>query len=269
MSKGQICLILSIIGISVLLSIIADAKAELPIEVHIGTFELPPLYHTSVSNDLSGTIGETVKELLKIGNMSYRLSMWPVKRAYRNIEIGKSEILITGRHARFNESATSSDWFSPLTSGVFSEKPLSEIPKNEQEFIGTKIIIIRDWQSPYKVIKNLDHYIADKKIDVHWASSLPIAIRMFDAKRAPFLWGSENFIWTFKNMNLNDRPLHFKELMVTPMVLWVSKKSKNHDEILRRLNKAFKTMKDMEMLNEKNLLKNTLMSNRIEEPYQK
>lgn len=268
MLKTQIYLIFSFIGISVLFSMIPEPRAELPIEVHIGTFELPPMYHTSVSNDLSGTIGETVKELFRIGNMSYRLSMWPVKRAYRNVEIGKSEILITGKHDRFNESATSSDWHTPLASGVFSKKNLNEIPSNELEFIGTKIIIIRDWQSPYTVIKNLDEYIVEKKINVDWADSLPIAIRMFNADRAPYLWGSENFKWAFNKLNRNDRPINFKELMVTPMVLWVSKKSKNHDEILRRLNTSFKKMKDMNMLNHKNLLNDNLMSNKFEEPYQ-
>lgn len=260
-SKASQYLKLAILSISVLFFITPEVRAEAPIEVHVGTFELPPLYHSSASGELTGTLGETIKELFKAGNISYKLSMWPVKRAYRNIEIGKSEILITGRHDRFKTSATSSDWFSPLTSGVFSKKDLCEIPQNEQDFIGTELIIIRDWQSPYKVIKSLDNYIADKKIEVYWANSVPSAIHMLDVGRAPFLWGSENFKWTIKNLNLDEKSFYFKELMVTPMVLWVSKQSKNHDEIIRRLNEAFKKLKNSGMLNDKNLLRDNLANN--------
>ncbi|THB69220.1 MAG: hypothetical protein D6B28_11780 [Gammaproteobacteria bacterium] len=194
------------------------------LNINVSTFDFPPMFYKTPSGKLSGNIGETINEILKTANIEYNLSIFPVARSYMNADRGKFDILITAHHDRFLKSSTASSWGHPWTAGIFSKLPLSEIPNNEQELIGKEIIIINDWQSPYKIYKHLDSLIASKKITVLRPNSINSAIRMFDIGRAPLLWGSDNFYWNFNLLGIDYQSLNYKPLVTTPIVLWVAKK---------------------------------------------
>ena len=80
---------------------------------HLGV-EFASLFHTSVEDEFSGVIGETVKQICLEAELDCHFRMRPVSRAYQEIERGVAQALITVQFDRFNKCCIKSDWSSLL-----------------------------------------------------------------------------------------------------------------------------------------------------------
>lgn len=232
------------------------------LDVHLGTFESPPLYYTSAKGNFSGPLGETVKALCRASRLKCKITIFPVARAYRNIEVGETQVLLTGKYDRFNECCFSSQWEYPWKAGLFSLLPVEQIPKNEQELIGASLIMVRGWQSIYRMFPNLERLAGGQSVALYTASSDDNAIEMLYRERAKYLWGGDYYLWKMDNMGLKDK-FHYRPLLTIPVVLWVSKKE---PEIIKRLNYGYQQLLEEKQLGEKQLLLPALLTPILEPP---
>lgn len=244
-------------------SITTFADDDLPLlDVHLGTFESPPLYYTSTKGNFSGALGETVKALCRESRLNCTITMFPVARAYHNIEVGETQVLLTGKYDRFKECCISSLWEYPWKAGLFSRLPMDEIPKNERELVGSSLIMVRGWQSIYRTFPNLERLAGGNTVSVYTASNDDNAIEMLHRQRAQFLWGGDNYLWKMENMGLGGE-FNYRPLLTVPVVLWISKKE---PEIIKRFNYGYKQLLDAQQLGDKQLLLPAILTPILEAP---
>ncbi|MCW9032944.1 MAG: hypothetical protein OQJ97_01900 [Rhodospirillales bacterium] len=235
----------------------ANDLADAPIiDVSFAVFEYPPLYHTAKNGQFSGVLGETFKALCKTGRLNCTFTMYPVPRAYKNIKEAKNHVLITGNHPRFSECCIHSDWNYTWTSGLFSEKPIDEIPETEDGLIGDYLAVVRGWIAPFLAFPNLRKNDEAGKIYLSESNSNYSAIKMLDSRRATYLYGAEEFYWFFEKMGLKGK-FNFRPFKSMPLVLWVPK---IHKTIQERLNKAYTILVSQGALTEYNVLKKELLA---------
>jgi hypothetical protein len=223
--------------------------------VDFALYEYPPLYHTSVEGNFSGTVGETIKEMCREGGLDCIAEMYPIARAYDLTVSESADMTISGKHPRFEECCVASEWNYPWSAGFFSALPGIEIPTTESEMVGKAVIIVRGWRSPYRFMPNFDQLVAEKKITVYYPDSNIGAIQMLDSGRADLLWGSIDFFWYLEKLNLTGK-FNYAERIKIPLVLWMNKKE---TEIIDGLNKGFGVLKEKQMLDEQNLLVPNIM----------
>jgi len=234
----------------------AHELADEPIiDVSFAVFEYPPLYHTAKNGVFSGVLGETFKALCKAGRLKCTFTMYPVPRAYKNIQEAKNHILITGNHPRFSKCCLHTDWNYTWTSGLFSEKSFDDIPTTEEQLIGDYLAVVRGWIAPFLAFPNLRENEKSGKIHLSETNSNFSAIKMLESKRATYLYGAEEFYWFFEKMGLKGR-FNFRPFKSMPLVLWVPKIHKN---VHTRLNKVFEILQSQGALNEQLVLKKELL----------
>jgi len=228
----------------------------------LAIYDYPPLYHISGDDSLSGSIGETVKEMCAIAGINCNTQFYPISRAYEAVIQGKSDITFSSIHPRFDECCLKAEWEYPWSSGLFALSHFKSIPKSEEEMIGKKIIFVNGWRSPYRFIPNLDALEKEGKLVVYRANDIPSAIKMLDRNRASLLWGSIDFLWHIKNLKMENR-FHYEPRVFLPITIWVHK---SKPKILKKLNDAFLKLKKNEGLEGNNLLSNEILNNRIKLP---
>jgi hypothetical protein len=231
------------------------------LSLNIAHFHIPPLMHTAIDGSFSGTMGETVKILCKEAKLNCFFENKPLKRSYRALERGDLDALITIDAGQFNDCCVASKWFSPWAAGIFSFSPFRNVPEKEEDMYGRKIILVHGMQSPYLFMPNLDKLSRQGKIDVAKAQDIKTAVGMFEKKRAPYLWGSDDFNWYFYRMDTGQERV-FTEIVTKPVVIWVQK---SKIKALKRLNKAFDNLHRQRLLNNKHLLVDKLMKQKYRE----
>ncbi len=232
-----------------------DLSQEPIIDVSFAVFEYPPLYHTAKNGQFSGVLGETFKALCKAGRLNCTFTMYPVPRAYKNIQEAKNHALITGNHPRFRDCCLPTEWNYSWTSGIFSEKPLDQIPQTAEGMVNDYIAVVRGWIAPFLVFPKLREMEKAGEIFLSESNSNYSAIKMLESKRATYLYGAEDFFWFFEKMGLTGR-FNFNPRKSMPLVLWVPKIHKNiHD----RLNRAYIVLQEQGALNDKHVLKKELL----------
>ncbi|MCP4275285.1 MAG: hypothetical protein GY779_02900, partial [Gammaproteobacteria bacterium] len=215
-------------------------SSDYPLEVNFAVFDYPPLYHATKDGGFSGILGETFKALCDRANLTCHFHMLPVSRAYKSLLVGHNQILISGKHPKFEKCCTATQWSYPWTSGIFSKRPLAEIPTHGEELIGKSLIVLRGWIAPYVFEPSLDAMASGKQVALYKAASNYSAIRMLQSDRAQFLYGATEFRWYFDKMGLNE-VINFQQIRTMPLVLWVSTE---RVDILRRLDYAFRALKE-------------------------
>jgi ABC-type amino acid transport substrate-binding protein len=225
------------------------------VRVDFAAYEYPPLYHTSVEGNFSGTLGETIKEMCQEGGLDCRAQMYPIARAYDLVLSGSADMTISGKHPRFDDCCVATEWSYPWSAGLFSALPESEVPKTESEMLGRSLIVVRGWRSPYRFMPNFDQLVADKKITVYYPDSNFGAIQMLNNGRADLLWGSIDFLWYLEKLNLSGK-FEYTELLKIPIVLWVDK---TKQDVVEGLNSGFDNLQSKELLDDQNLLLPHLM----------
>jgi ABC-type amino acid transport substrate-binding protein len=230
--------------------VLAADGQELNHRVDFALYEYPPLYHTSVEGNFSGTVGETIKEMCREGGLDCITEMYPIARAYDLTTLEIADMTISGKHPRFEECCVATEWTYPWSAGFFSALPGIEIPMTESEMVGKSVIIVRGWRSPYRFMPNFDQLVAEKKITVYYPDSNISAIQMLDSGRADLLWGSIDFFWYIEKLNLTGK-FDYTERLKIPLVLWVNK---TETQIINGLNKGFGVLKEKRVLDEQNLL---------------
>lgn len=241
-----------------------EAHPDEQLKVNFAVFDYPPLYHSTSDGGFSGILGETFKVLCERAKLSCNFQMLPVSRAYRSLMIGNSDVLISGKHPKFQKCCGASEWSYPWTSGIYSKRPLSDIPNSKEALVGRSLIVLRGWIAPYVFEPQLNELAADGQLALFQATSNHSAIRMLESDRAEFLYGATEFQWYFKKMGLTET-LNFKHIRTMPLVLWVSNR---RNDILSRLNYAFRALREERLLNDHNVLKEKALSTRyIDAPF--
>jgi len=236
-----------------------------PLRVTIASFSFPPLLHTARDNVFSGTMGETVKYLCEVASITCNFTVMPLKRAYQKVRSGASNALITINVGQLTNCCIPSDWASPWTAGFFSSAGAEEIPKSAKDLTGRSMIMVNGMKSPYFFAKNLDQMAADKRLTLWKAPNILSSVKMFLRKRAPLLWGGEDFMWYIHKLDKNAT-YSFKPLFKKPVVIWVRK---DKPEVLALFNRIFAKVKAAGQLDSKNLLIPALMQQRyIDAPFQ-
>jgi ABC-type amino acid transport substrate-binding protein len=233
------------------------AGQAVKISVNFAAYEYPPLYHTSLKGEFSGTLGETIKRMCKDGGLKCYVSVYPIARAYQLTISGTADMTISGKHPRFNDCCVATKWGYPWSAGLFSPLAAGNVPKSESEMIGRSLIVVRGWRSPYRFMPNFDQLVAEKKITVYYPDSNYGAIQMLLNGRADLLWGSIDYFWYFKKMNITGK-FKYTEHVKIPIVLWVNKKK---PQVIEGLNKGFYELKMKNKLDINNLLIPSLMKN--------
>ena len=212
----------------------AETKLPDPLPVKILSFPIPPLLHNTADGDFSGTLGETVKALCEAQNLACSFSVLPLARAYLQLRNGSGDALITLNFGQFKKCCSTSAWASPWSAGFFSSSSSMIIPETPKDLLGTSIIAVNGMKSPYLFAPNLDEMVARKELSLFSARDISTAVSMFIGKRAPLLWGSDDFTWYFEKID-NNADYIFTPRVTAPVVIWVRKEKQ---EILRRLNQA-------------------------------
>lgn len=236
-----------------------ERTKRIPLEIAV--FEYPPLYHTSVSRNFSGVIGETIKQICLESGLDCHFRMRPVSRAYLELEKGMAQALITVKFDRFKGCCVESEWSYPWRSGLFSKRSVDEIPTGLVELTGKSLILIEGWQSPYTFFPTLTDAENDARVTIHRANSSTSALRMLQKNRGLFLWGGEEFFWHLQQLNMKN--VNFMPLLEVPMVVWFSRED---GDIRRRFNTGFRKLQSKGLLDGKNVLIQRLMIDRYEEP---
>jgi len=224
----------------------------------IASFPFPPLLHATQDGNFSGTMGETVKMMCEEAKLRCIFKVVPLKRAHHELESGSVDALITIKVDRFHTCCRPSKWSSPWAAGFFANDQIDIVPTKPNEVKGHSIILVQGMQSPYLFMPDLEQWEDQQEIRVSRASSIAAATRMFNVKRAPLLWGSDDFNWYFEKINSTVERT-FTPLLVKPVVVWV-RNSKS--ALLDKLNQAYQRMQFKSLLNEKNLLIPSLMKER-------
>jgi len=175
-------------------------------------------------------------------------------------------VLISGQHPKFEKCCRATQWSYPWTSGIYSKRPLSEIPVNGEGLIGKSLIILRGWIAPYIFEPNLDLMSSEDELTLFKASSNYSAIKMLQSNRAELLYGATEFRWYFDKMGLTEA-INFRRIRTMPLVLWVSKE---RTDILARLDDAYQMLKVEGILNMNSVLKTDILSARYQDaPFKK
>ncbi len=241
-----------------------EIDREYQLVVNFAVFDYPPLYHATENGGFSGILGETFKALCNRANLDCHFHMLPVSRAYKSLLVGHNQVLISGKHPKFEKCCTATQWSYPWTSGIFSKRPLAEIPTHREELIGKSLIVLRGWIAPYVFEPSLDAMASGKQVTLYKAASNYSAIRMLQSDRAQFLYGATEFRWYFDKMGLNE-VINFQQIRTMPLVLWVSTE---RVDILRRLDYAFRALKEEGILSERNVLTPEILSTRyVDAPF--
>jgi len=128
------------------------------------------------------------------------------------------------------------------------------------------MVVIRGWDVLYNVFPNINTLIDRGDLNIEWSNSTVGAIKMYDAGRAPLLFGSDTFDWYYNHLSLVKKTRNFRPLLTIPSGILISKESKHHDEILRRFNLAYKQFKDQGNFDKDNFLNPSLMNEVYQEP---
>ena len=227
--------------------------------VYIGSLDFPPLAHVGTEGRISGRAVETVRRLCELANMQCRFRIFSAARAYSNFEQGALDVLITADYPRFLACCTLSQWKFRINTGIFSIQAHKNVPDSETSLLGQKIIMIRGWQSPYKVFPNLDSLVERKAVRVAYSNSIVSSIKMHKMGRAPLLWGSDTFAWYYDKLGIDAANYKFQLLSSIPAGLWVHKngslrKQTANQELLLRFNRAYQKLKAQNELTDDNFL---------------
>lgn len=229
--------------------------------IRLAAYEYPPLYHTSIGGEFSGTIGETIKKMSEVGGSTLQTTMFPLARSYELVNKGLLDATLSGVHPKFDQCCKASQWSYPWSAGLFAKSSQTKIPTTEEEMIGHSVIIVKGWRSPYRFMPNLDKLIAEKKIKVFYPLSNFSAIKMLENGRADFLWGAVDFLWYLRKMDL-IKNFSYHERLKIPIVMWVNK---SKPSVLDSLDSGYKILKQQKMLDEQNLLIPDLMKKNYKE----
>ncbi len=237
-----------------------------PLTATIASFSFPPILHTGVTGEFSGTMGETVKMLCQDAELTCDFMVTPLKRAYAQLRDGTVDALITINVNQLNDCCIPSDWSSPWTAGFFSSDGISAIPESREGLFGKALIVVNGMKSPYLFAKDLDKLHAERRLTLHKAPHILSSVKMFLVNRAPLLWGGEDFKWYIRKLDADAR-YDFKPFVKLPVVVWVRK---DKPKILSLINEAFPRLRESKILGDKNLLNPTLMEQRyIDAPFVK
>ncbi|MDV7339278.1 hypothetical protein RYZ26_06715 [Terasakiella sp. A23] len=223
--------------------------------LRLATLSFPPLIHHTATGSYSGTMGETVKMMCRMAGIDCRMELIPYKRAFEKLNAGEIDGVIGIKTNLLKECCTPSQWASPWAAGLFSARPLNEIPQIADDIKGQSLIVVDGMQSPYLFIPDLDQWEKDGDIRLHRANGIFMATNMLGNERAEFLWGSEDYNWYFEKLETKEQ-WNFIPLLVRPLVIWLDK---SKFEEMNSLNKAYSRMQDQQMLNSRQLLSNELM----------
>ncbi|WP_135076649.1 transporter substrate-binding domain-containing protein [Terasakiella sp. SH-1] len=251
--------------LSLLLTLLFMANTAHARVVKLVTFNYPPLFHTSVEGEFSGTVGETVKYACEQTGLQCDIEVLPFKRAYQKIDNKLADGIITIKVPRFEDCCTPTQWETPWSAGFFTHMKLNETPQISNDVLGQSLIVVAGMRSPYAFMPQLDTWHKEKAVQLFTANDVYTATRMFLSKRAPLLWGSDDFNWYFKKQNINKEP-NFLPLIVRPIVIWFQKEQ---TDLQKTFNQAFAQIKANGKLDHKQLLHGELMEKRYKDaPFQ-
>ena len=229
-------------------------------KVRIASFSFPPILHTATSGDFSGTMGETVKALCEKADLDCGFDVVPLKRAYKQLRNGSVDALITIDVRQLTDCCIASEWSSPWTAGFFSMGG-SDIPDTAQDLVGRSLIVVNGMKSPYSFAGDLDQMANDGRVALYRAPHILSSVRMFLHKRAPLLWGGEDFKWYLEKVD-PATTYKFAPRFMKPVVVWVRK---DRPDILSHLNQAFHELREKGEIGEAGLLNPRLMDERYQD----
>ncbi len=207
----------------------------------IGSFSFPPLLHLAEDGSFSGQLGETVKHICMKAALACEFKVVPLKRAYNELVQGSVDALVTLDLDQFNECCLESTWRSPWSAGLFSNDLSMTLPETKDQILGKSLIVVNGMRSPYSFLPDMDNLASEGRLRVYKAKDIPSSVRMFHRKRAPLMWGGEDFKWHLKKI----APLmkyQYKALFKKDVVLWVRREKEGllslynnaHDQLLKQ-----------------------------------
>lgn len=242
----------------------ATASPRVKDQILLATLSYPPLLHATPDGSYSGTVGETLKMMCDIANITCHVDIVPFKRAYIELENGSINGILTLKFDSFKDCCVSSNWFTPWKAGFFSSLPTEDIPKTPDDVRGRSLILVNGMRSPTLFLPDLESWEKEGVIHLYRTPTIATAAKMLSSDRADLLWGSEEFNWYFDRLGTRVR-WHFTPVVSEPIVIWLKK---NKAAVMQKLDLAYQQMQDKNMLNEAGLLNDTLMKDRyIEAPF--
>jgi len=236
----------------------AHGEDDRPKEIVISSFAFPPLLHLAEDGSFSGTMGETVKAICESAGIACSFRMVPLARAYRELEHGLVDALITIDLGQFKDCCAASEWRAEWSAGLFSTAAYADIPDTGEKILGRDLIVVNGMQSPYAFLPNMDDLAAAKKIKLFKAKDVETAVRMFANNRADLLWGGEDFLWHLRRIN-PGKPYAYRPLFRKDVILWVHHQKA---DLLGIFNKAYQHLAETQTIGRNGLLAPDIMRGR-------
>lgn len=232
--------------------------------LNLATLSYPPLMHTTPDGSYSGTVGETLRMMCTIADITCHVDLVPFKRAYVEMENGRIDGILTLKFKTFEDCCLSSQWFTPWRAGFFSSLPDHMIPKTADDLRGKSLIIVNGMRSPTLFIPDLEEWEKNGTLQLYRTPSIATAAKMLGSDRADLLWGSEEYYWYFDKLGTRIR-WHFTPVVSEPIVIWLRK---DKAALMQRLDHAYQQMQDKNMLNDAGVLNDDLMKDLyVEAPF--
>lgn len=232
-------IIVSVLSIYLFLSVSTIYSQES--EIRIGVLNFQPFYVFEKNQEPSGIFIDYLKAALNRCNLSYSIKGYPPKRLYKYLAEGEADIFLGVKGVPELEGNVlySNDKITQIDLRVYSRQDITPII-NKEDFKGKSILTIRGY-SYGGFIKYLED--PANKIVTDMTNSHELAFKKLQAKRADYLLDySAPSNKALKAVGITSIDSH--SILLLDIVLIVSKKTPNAQNLLNKMEQAFKDLKE-------------------------
>lgn len=232
-------IIVSVLSIYLFLSVSTIYSQE-P-EVKIGVLSFQPFYILEEGQEPSGIFIDYLKAALNRCNLSYSIKGYPPKRLYKYLAEGEADIFLGVKGVPELEGNVlySNEKITQIDLRVYSRQDIIPII-NKEDFKGKRVLTIRGY-SYGGFIKYLEDPV--NKIVADMTNSHELAFKKLQAKRADYLLDySAPSNKALKAVGITSIDSH--SILLLDIVLIVSKKTPNAQNLLNKMEQAFKDLKE-------------------------
>ena len=214
-------------------------------EVKAGTTNFPPFYVINSYGSASGIYLDIMESTLKHAGISYRLDIYPTKRLYRNLGLGKTDLFlgIKGSPEYDDNVLYSKIAISQIQMRIYAigNTPL---PSVKEEINGHKIITMRGYG-----YGGLVAYFADPEnnIEVTSTSKHRSSFLMLKRKRADYVINYKHPSETAL-ADLTIENLKYTNFYDAKVYFIVSKETPNAQRLMDKLEQAYLDLVDKDEL---------------------
>lgn len=212
------------------------------IDVTVGLSDgFPVYYYDKTNSEFRGPMVESFRAICKEANLNCEFKLAPKKRIESNLVTGKmnfGSVINSKTQAKLLKGNVYFTEFNvPANLGIYSSLPESQIPTDLKSYYGENIICVRGWS--LSVLPDVWEAEKEGKLKIYQPTTIKSATKMLLEDRAKFLYANKQKMDVY--IKDTDK-VYFKAFKSLNQTFGLSKKSKDFEEVKRRVDKAIATL---------------------------